>query len=400
METESRHRRRAIGAVLSTLACAIAVAAGAEPAIDQEQGDPANGTRIVGNERDLAQTFTAGVSGVLTRVDLKISLPTTAPIPYDLVVDLRPTTELGLPTEDDGIVLDRVVVPADTFPTFLQPIDFTGIEGLAVPVEASETLAIVLRSPTSPQDTAPYDWRSGPFGDSYAGGTAACRGDAIPLCASGWASLGSDQQFRTWVDPALRVDASIGDPGNGLRIVGNGRELAQTFTIETTGILRWIDLQVQQPVSLVQPYDLVVDVRPTAGGAPVEDDGAALATRTLTSADVPTFLEPRQATRVDELNLPVTAGDVLAVVLRSPSAPENTAPYDWFAGPFGDPYAGGSLFCRGSALTQCAGGWAALGGDVQMKTVIEVPEPGRGALAVAAIAALRAVARRYPRASK
>ncbi|RIL01803.1 MAG: hypothetical protein DCC71_17140 [Proteobacteria bacterium] len=400
MEQRIGRRRRVAAIAGCVLACA-AAGAGAEPVVDQALGDPDNGNRIVGHERDVAQTFTAGVGGVITRVDVKISIPTTAPVPYDLVVDLRPTTELGMPVEDDDAALDRRVVPASAFPTFLDPLDFTAIEGLAVPVEPGDLLGLVLRAPSSPEGVAPYDWRAGAAGDPYESGTPACRGAAIVSCATGWRTIGGDQQFRTWVDPALRVEASVGEPGNGLRIVGDARELAQTFTIEHTGTLRWIDLQLRRPTTFEDPYELVVDVRPTsAGGAPLEDDGAALATRTFASGQVPTFLAPRTATRVDDLAIPVAAGDVLAVVLRSPSAPENVAPYDWFAGPAGDAYAGGAAYCRGAAIEQCASGWSELAGDMQMRAVVEVPEPGGAAPACAALAALGAVARRYARVSK
>lgn len=383
------------------LSGAPAMPAAAEPGVDQELGDPANGNRIVGNQRDLAQTFTAGVSGVITRVDVKVSIPTTAPVPYDLVVELRNTDEFGLPDASDTDVLDRRVVPASSFPTFLDPIEFTAIEGLAVPVEAGEERALVLRSPSSPEGIAPYDWRAGAAGDPYPGGVSACRGTEIALCASGWAALGGDMQFRTWVDPSLRVDASVGEPGNGLRIVGDERDLAQTFTIETSGTLRWIDLQLRRPTTFEDPWDLEVDVRPTtAEGIPVEDDGAALATRTLSSGQIPNFLLPRTATRIDDLAIPVTAGDRLAVVLRSPASPMGVAPYDWFAGPFGDAYAGGSTFCRGADIPQCAAGWADLESDMQMRVVVEVPEPAGASLGAVAFAALGALARRYARPSR
>lgn len=390
-------------ALLLTVAlwCAPASPVAAEPGVDQELGDPSNGNRIVGNQRDLAQTFTAGLSGVITRVDVKVSIPTTAPVPYDLVVDLRHTDAFGLPAASDTDVLDRRVVPASIFPTFLDPLDFSAIEGLAVPVETGEELALVLRSPSSPTGVSPYDWRTGAPGDPYPGGINACRGTEIALCESGWAALSGDMQFRTWVDPSLRVDASVGEPGNGLRIIGGERDLAQTFTIETSGTLRWIDLQLSRPSTFEDLWDLEVDVRPTTvEGLPVEDDGAALATRTLTSGQVPNFLAPRTATRIDELAIPVTAGDRLAVVLRSPTSPENVAPYDWFGGPSGDAYAGGSTFCRGAAIPLCAAGWADLASDMQVRVVVEVPEPAGAALGAVARAALGSLASRYARPSR
>jgi hypothetical protein len=94
----------------------------------------------------------------------------------------------------------------------------------------------------------------------------------------------------------------------------------------------------------------------------------------------------------------VTAGQRLAVVLRA-SAAEDTTPYDWFVGPPGDDFAGGSSFCRGAGTSACASGWADIGGDMQMRVVVELPEPAVGATSAVAIAGVAALAC-YARASK
>lgn len=383
MQTKTRRRAIARGLLLVCWGLG-APSAGADPVIDQEIGEPDNGNRIIGDERDVAQTLTVGTGGVLTRVDLKISLPTTAPVPEQLWVEIRPTTLAGLPTEDDTAVLDRIVVDAEIFPTFLEPIDFTAIEGFGVAVAPGDEIAVVLRTPTA-DGVAPYDWRAA-LAD-YGGGTAACRGAEIPLCASGWAAIQGDQQLRTWVDPALRVDASVGEPAIGTHFVGDETEWAQTFTVETTGTLRRIDLGVRRSTIWDYPNDLVVDVRPTALGVPVEDDGAALVTRSLESSRIPAYGDPRTSTRIDDLEIPVTAGEVLALVLRSAALNPIAHTYDWFVGPSGgDLYAGGSAFCRGT----CAPTWAANEPDQLFRAIVEAPEPDAAVLGAVACAALYA----------
>lgn len=391
-------RRAPVRLAALLLSWAVAGPAHAEPVVDSEVGGPGNGTSIVGNARDLAQTFTAGQDGVITRVDVTISIPTTAPVPYDLELDLRETTPEGAPVESDEPVLDGRRVPAAAFPNFLEPLEPTAIEDLAVAVAAGDVLALVLRSPTSPENTAPYDWHAGPFGDPYPGGARFCRGAEIALCENGWAPLSGDQQFRIWVDPTLRLDAVVTDPPNGLSIVGGERDLAQTFTVATTGVLQRIDLKLQIPTTVPEDRELVVDVRPVGeDGAPVEDDEAALATRVLAMADVPDFLEPRRFTVLDGLGIPVQAGDRLAVVLRTPDVPAGIAPFDWFNGPFGDPYAGGSMYCRGAEIPLCEGGWADLDRDAQFRVLVEVPEPGAAGLGLAAAGALAVLRRRRGR---
>lgn len=386
VRSRRRIRKSTVAAALLGL---LASGAGAEPVVDSEVLGPEGIHALLGEGRDLAQTLRIRQGGVVTRVDLGVSLGTTSPVEDDLVFDLREATPGGAPAEGDLPVLDTRTLPAAAFPTFLDPFEFTAIEGLAVAVAPGDSLAIALRIAPPVENLDVYRWALGPEVDSLPGATGFCRGAAVPACAAGWSALARDFQFRLWVDPDLRLDASVGDPPSAISSVRDGLDLAQSFTVLHTGMLERIDLKLQGSAASPADYDLAVDIRPVGpNGIPVEDDGAALAQRTLAMTELPDSLEPSRFTVLEGLCVPVEAGDRLAIVLRAVGVPPGVLPFDWFVGPAGNPHPGGSRYCRGTAVGACAGGWTDLGGDFQFRALIAVPEPGAEGLGVAAAAAL------------
>ena len=124
----------------------------------------------------------------------------------------------------------------------------------------------------------------------------------------------------------------------------NTTDKAQTFTVGLTGQLTGVDVFIFR--QSIATEDLIVDVRATAGGVPIENNAAALATVVIPRLSVPTtvgFLH----VDLTPFALGVTAGDVLAIVLRTAShgGPE----YGW-DGQTTDPYpAGGHYFRNPSA---------------------------------------------------
>lgn len=95
--------------------------------------------------------------------------------------------------------------------------------------------------------------------------------------------------------------------------VGLGEETGQTFTAGVTGTLSFVEVYVEQALA---GSALVLDVRPTSGGIPVESDLLALATVTIPDGTIGApagfFTFDLQAQDVE-----VTAGDVLAITLRA-----------------------------------------------------------------------------------
>jgi hypothetical protein len=143
---------------------------------------------------------------------------------------------------------------------------------------------------------------------------------------------------------------------------------AQTLTVGLSGTLTDVDVLVAQLFS-AQPEDLLVTIFDTSGGAP---NGALTLPFHFLPGVVPIVQHPSDFSAYQYLSapfsLPVTAGDVLAIVLSTGP----TSQYYW-AGVFGGGYPGGQLF------RTTGGPWAASGPEDQaFRTFVDpvpVPEP-------------------------
>jgi hypothetical protein len=117
---------------------------------------------------------------------------------------------------------------------------------------------------------------------------------------------------------------------------------AQTFTVGANGVLAEVQVQVQKN-SATAP-DLVIDLRPTLGGAPADDDASALATATISSAGlllgVPTWV----TLDASAANIVVSAGTRLAIALTVPGS-STPATYFWLSDG-SDSYTGGQRWGR------------------------------------------------------
>jgi hypothetical protein len=103
--------------------------------------------------------------------------------------------------------------------------------------------------------------------------------------------------------------------GAGFATTLNGqKQLAQTFTVGNTGILDEVDLVLSnQWVNIAGSNpNIFFDIRPVVAGIPVEDNSLALVSR-----QVAVFSNPLGLYLLPALGIPVTHGDVLAIVLRS-----------------------------------------------------------------------------------
>jgi hypothetical protein len=146
---------------------------------------------------DEAQTFTVGIGGTLTRIEVLVyRFPDTAS--GTLVLDVRPTVN-GTPVEDDTAVLASVAVSVDTLPAYPGAFISFDISAAGVAVTKGDVLAIVLSSDLPP--TAIVYWR-GDTGDTlpYPGGEWFNRGHPGGSWTSGIFGP-ADLGFQTFVDP-------------------------------------------------------------------------------------------------------------------------------------------------------------------------------------------------------
>jgi hypothetical protein len=141
-------------------------------------------------------------------------------------------------------------------------------------------------------------------------------------------------------------DATLGSGSTGGMGVGygNSTQLAQTFTVGVTGLLTSVGLQVVTDAAHVAVQDLVVEIRPTVNGVPVDNDSNVLAKATLSPAAIPAgFSQWATFTTVDlrAAHLFVTRGDVLAIVLTTT---EQATGYTWTTKENATYSGGGSFF--------------------------------------------------------
>ncbi len=211
--------KKLVIAVGAAMTLAYALPSSAAPVLDQSFDAVAAGSTTSGgiaSDQELGQTFTSGISGQLTRIDLQIqSISFDAPT-SDLLFDILPS-DGTFPT---GPAIASGSISRESIPTSL-PVDdpFVSVDltSFNIMVTAGESLAILLRNP----NPGGYGWFE-VFGGDYAGGNSLIRlppetgFGAIPLI---------DQGFRTFVDPGAVV-AQVPEPGTiallGLGLVGIG----------------------------------------------------------------------------------------------------------------------------------------------------------------------------------
>ncbi len=168
------------------------------------------------------------------------------------------------------------------------------------------------------------------------------------------------------VHAASQLDQEF-DSGTIGPIVGGGADAAQTFTVGLDGLLT----EVQVRAGRIGGAPLLVDVRRTTGGAPIEDDSDTLASVTVPAADVSVNVSgsppPFLSIDVSGFGVSVSAGQVLAIVLRQPVA---GGFYALGAG-IGNPYGAGDGYTRFESPSWFNGGY-----DLDFRTFVD-PEAGK-----------------------
>ena len=140
---------QSIGAVAIGVLSCLASGAGAQDMLDQQfEGIAAIGIGNVSSLTDRAQTFTVGLSGQLTRIELSISKAAVAMDGDVLQVDIYPTNAMDVPVEDEMQSLGGTTVLGSELSTTLVPLDMheVSLTGENIMVTNGEVLAIVLRS--------------------------------------------------------------------------------------------------------------------------------------------------------------------------------------------------------------------------------------------------------------
>jgi hypothetical protein len=177
--------------------------AGAAPAsagtLDQQQTNASDPLpESLGGSVELAQTYTAGISGQQDQVDLSVDRDTSqcGATPAGLIVEIHGVDAVG---EPDGPSLSTATVSDGAIPEFISdapPLNYTPVS-FASPatVSAGTRYAIVVRSPDTPNGC--YAWY-GSNADLYT------RGSALRSTDSGgsWSPpTYSDFAFKTYVTP-------------------------------------------------------------------------------------------------------------------------------------------------------------------------------------------------------
>jgi hypothetical protein len=174
-------------------ACALFPGAASAGTLDQQQTGTDPHTFTVGANQAIAQTFTAGLSGKIDRVDLVIDKESAPAAP--LSVEIRSVSG-GSPT---STVLAATSVPASavsTSPTFVS-IGFaspaTAVAGTQYAIVASSAAAVFNE----------YEWTEAPLppANPYAGGAVF---EMAPPTSGSWAAAaaGVDLAFKTYVASA------------------------------------------------------------------------------------------------------------------------------------------------------------------------------------------------------
>jgi hypothetical protein len=160
-----------------------------------------------------AQTFTAGLTGNLVRVDLRIGSPSPG-ITDPLTVEIRTVDAMGVPTTT--VLATETVTPLDVGngPGVLTTVVFDP----PVAVTANTQYAIVLYSAANPDPTVPqagWVWFGG-IPDPYAGGVGYFSNASPPAAAwtpdlfnSQQGLVGVDWVFATYVEEAYQLPNQV-----------------------------------------------------------------------------------------------------------------------------------------------------------------------------------------------
>jgi len=162
---------------------------------------------------DKAQTFTVGVEGTLTSIDLLVR---GVPGGSDLMIDIRGVTPGDVPTESDSVVVESVTIPNASVPVPPPPPPFLRVHLTSgITVSPGDVFAIVLRAESN------YSWE-GRTDNSYTGGAHYIRNPGLGITTWTLTDADHDVGFKTYVTaaggPQLPGDCS---PCRGAQLPGD-----------------------------------------------------------------------------------------------------------------------------------------------------------------------------------
>jgi len=192
----ARRAETSLSVTLALLTGILVAVAPATGATTEDQHLLADGqfNAAVTSYQGWGQTFTVGLSGLLTRVDLQLGRQTGTSGP--LQVELRKTSG-GLPDLTPQALLFSTSIAASAVPVTGSPASFTvflDLSSAPPSVTPGDCLAILLTNP----DTSWYLWSSHYWpGDIYSGGSAL---KLVSPSAPNWIEVsGYDSGFDTWI---------------------------------------------------------------------------------------------------------------------------------------------------------------------------------------------------------
>jgi len=224
------------------------------------------------------------------------------------------------------------------------------------------------------------------------GPIAATGAECDPIANDFCVKVDSFSEFAIFEPNAAIVDQeydAIGAGSSTAATVDSTSERAQTFTVGLEGILESIGLQVVRE-DATTAADLLVDIRETSNGVPIENNAMTRANLTIPASEVPLALSAGEFFNIDVIvsAIAVNPGEVLAVVLRAPDATSALNRYRWLNGPNADDFSGGDPYSR------TTGDWTLESLDAGFQTLVVVPEPSAALSLLAGVGLLVALARR------
>ena len=105
------------------------------------------------------------------------------------------------------------------------------------------------------------------------------------------------------------------EPSSGWSRTTSSRDIAQSFPVTIGGFLDRVDIYVNHQASV--NGNMFWDIRRLSGGAPIANDGAALASGSIPIASLPDYFSPTPVQLdVSASNIRVRPGDTLAIVIQ------------------------------------------------------------------------------------
>jgi hypothetical protein len=179
----------------------------ATPILDQSNitfltfdGDGAPGSAVI-PDQTVAQTFSVGISGVLTQIDLGIYRDADAI--GDVTLNLLPASIF--PSFDLSPSLLSATIPIMSIPLLTTTLTSVDVSSANLAVHLGDQLAVVLSRSVGSPDSPPWVvWQDSDFLFPYEGGSFFVAHPFIP----GWIPVSGDHRFQTWVDPTLVPEPS------------------------------------------------------------------------------------------------------------------------------------------------------------------------------------------------